>query len=77
MELSESNWEAQSDARTLAEADAIRKDEQRLGKATAAAVGLAKKTQAEATSLSKIANQQIFPKSAKALGINDNDQQKT
>ena len=63
------DWEAEGDAKTLAQADAIRKDEQRLHKATAAAVKLAKETRDEAASMSKIANQEMFAKSAKDMGI--------
>jgi len=71
----EKDWEAESDAHTLAEADAIRKDEQRLHKAEAVAVNLAKTARDEATSMSKIANQEMFAKSAKDLGIKVIDQE--
>lgn len=75
--LEERDWEADSDARTLAQADSIRKDEQRLHKATAAAVHLAKESKNEAASMSKIANQEMFAKSARDLGINVDAKQTT
>ena len=75
--LDDRDWEADSDARTLAQADAIRKDEQRLNRATAAAVNLAKTAKDEAASMSKIANQEMFAKSARDLGINVDAEQKT
>lgn len=75
--MSERDWEAENDAKTLAQADAIRKDEQRLHKATAVAVALAKEARDEASSMTKIANQEVFAKSGRALGISDNAEQKT
>lgn len=75
--LDDRDWEAEGDARTLAQADAIRKDEQRLHKATAAAVNLAKTAKDESASMSKIANQEMFAKSARDLGINVDAEQET
>ena len=51
----EDNWEAESDARTLAEADVIRKDSARRIAAEKAAVDMAKRKKEEAASLAKIA----------------------
>lgn len=70
MEMNDRDWEAEGDAETLARADAIRKDEQKYNKAQGAAVRLAKEKRDEALSMSKIANQEMFAKSAKAMGLN-------
>ncbi len=72
--LDDTNWEARSDARTMAEAEAIKKDENRFNKATAAAVKLAEETKDEAQAMGRIANQQMFAKSAKDLGIDSGQQ---
>ena len=69
------NWEAESDARTMAESDAIKRDPERLNKATAASVELAKTAMDEAVSMNKIANQQTFAKSARSLGIGGTEQE--
>lgn len=55
MPTSEKDWEAESDARTLAEADVIRKDTARLTAAEKAAVDMAKRKKEEADAMAKIA----------------------
>jgi hypothetical protein len=65
------DWEAQADVRTMAQADEIRNDPERYNRAKAAAVQLAKDARSQAASLSKIANQEMFSKSAKDLGIHE------
>jgi len=47
----EEKWMAESDARTLAEADVIRNDEKRLGKAQEAAKRLAEEAQEQADAM--------------------------
>ena len=53
------NWEAKSDARTLAEADVIRKDTTRRRAAEQAAKDMLKEKQDEAAALSKVAKGQL------------------
>lgn len=60
----EQDWEAQSDARTLAEADIIKKDAKRMTAAEKAAVVMAEKQKDEAVALAKIGSGQLsYPKS--------------
>ncbi len=53
---SEEKWQAESDARTLAEATMIKKDQGRLDKATTAADRMAEEKAKEAASLKQVAN---------------------
>ncbi len=53
---SEEKWQAESDARTLAEATMIKKDQSRLDKATTAADRMAEEKAKEAASLKQVAN---------------------
>lgn len=55
MPTSERNWEAESDARTLADADVIRNDIARRTAAEKAAVDMAKRQKDEAAAMAKIA----------------------
>ncbi len=57
--IEEDNWEAQSDARILAEADVIQKDTARRTAAEKAAVNMAKKQKDEADAMSKVADGQL------------------
>ena len=52
---SEAKWQAESDARTLAEATVIKKDNNRLNKATTAADRMATEKAEEAASLKQVA----------------------
>jgi hypothetical protein len=54
--ISEDNWQAESDARTLAEADVIKKDTNRRVAAEKAAVDMVKKQKDEADALAKVAS---------------------
>lgn len=54
--FNEAKWQAESDARTLADANEIKQDKVRLDKATNAADNLADKKQSELSSLRKVAN---------------------
>jgi hypothetical protein len=56
---SEENWQAESDARTLAEADVIKKDTARRTAAEKAAVDMAKRQKDEAAAMSKVAKGQL------------------
>ena len=51
----EAKWRAESDARALAEAEAIKADKERMKKAQRAAQTMAKDKRAEATAMTKIA----------------------
>jgi len=51
----ESKWKAESDARTLCEAEAIKSDKGRMGKAAKAAKQMAKDKNVEAMAMRKIA----------------------
>lgn len=55
-------WMAESDANTLAEAEAIKVDKVRLGRAKTAAVRLAKQKQAEAAGMKKVAKKAVGKK---------------
>jgi hypothetical protein len=57
--ISEDNWQAESDARTLAEADVIKKDTNRRVAAEKAAVDMVKKQKDEADALAKVASGQL------------------
>lgn len=48
---SEQAWQAESDARTIADAAAVKADKVRLNRAKKAAVGMAKEASAKATAL--------------------------
>jgi len=52
---SKHDWEAESDARTMAESDVIRSDTERFGKARKAAEDMAQAKQIEATAMTRIA----------------------
>jgi len=54
MPKSDAEWEAECDARTLAEAEKIRGDEGRLGRAQEAAERLAKEAQEHADNLAHV-----------------------
>ncbi len=64
------DFDAEWDAETLAKAETIKGDSMRNSKALAASVKLAKEARDSAASMGKIANQQMFAKSAKDMGIN-------
>lgn len=55
----EEKWQAESDARTLAEAEVIRKDGPRLKKAQKAAKQMEKERKDEAEAMAKIANAKL------------------
>lgn len=57
--ISEHNWEAECDARTLADADVIRNDIVRRTAAEKAAVDMAKRKKDEAAAMAKIAKGQL------------------
>ena len=59
MPESERNWEAECDARTLADAVVIQKDSKRLDAATKAAVDMAKKSKEEAEAMRKVSTSQF------------------
>ena len=60
---SEADWEAECDARTLSEAEVIKKDEGRLKKAQTAAERLAKEAADKAAAMKKVADPKAwFPK---------------
>lgn len=59
MPTSDRNWEAESDARTLAEADVINKDNTRRTAAVKAAVDMAKRQEDEAAAMAKVAKGQL------------------
>ena len=54
--FSDQKWQAECDARTLADADEIKKDTPRLDKAKTAAQKLAEKKQVELASMKKVAS---------------------
>lgn len=56
MMQTEQDWEAECDARTLADAETIKADKVRLGKAKSAAERLAKEAQEKAEALKKISD---------------------
>ena len=56
---SEDKWQAESDARTLAEADVIRKDTNRRTAAEKVAEEMAKRQEAEAAAMAKVAKGQL------------------
>ncbi len=56
---SEDNWEAEQDARTLADADVIREDTTRRTAAEKAAVDMAERQKKEAEAMSKVADGQL------------------
>lgn len=53
------NWEAEQDARTLAEADVIRKDTTRRAAAESAAVDMADRQKKESEAMAKVAAGQL------------------
>ncbi|KKN77583.1 hypothetical protein LCGC14_0358580 [marine sediment metagenome] len=55
----DSNWEAESDARSLAEADVIRGDSNRLTAAKKAAVEMARRQKEQADSIAKVAKGEL------------------
>jgi hypothetical protein len=57
--INENNWQAESDARTLAEADVIRKDNSRRIAAEKVAIDMARKQKDEATAMAKVASGQL------------------
>ena len=59
MPMSDENWEAESDAHTLAEADVIRKNNTRRTAAEKAAVDMAKRKAEEAAAMAKVAKGQL------------------
>ena len=61
---SEAQWQAESDARTLAEAERIKSDKKRSGSASKAATRMAVEAQKEATSMKKIAGKKPVKKAA-------------
>ena len=56
---SERNWEAECDARTLADAEVIRKDSKRREAAEKAAVDMANKKEEEAAAMLKVSTSQL------------------
>ena len=56
---SEQDWQAESDARTLQEAEAIKTDQKRMGRAQEAAKKMLKEEQAKADALKRLANAKI------------------
>ncbi len=63
---SEADWEAESDARTIIEADVIKADPQRFSKAQARAKIMLEEAEAKAKALKKLANANMsYPKSPK------------
>ena len=56
---SEQNWEAENDARTLADAEVIRKDSKRAGAAAKAAVDMANRKQDEVEAMRKVSTSQL------------------
>ncbi len=54
MEVSDGNWQAECDARTLSDAEVIKGDVERMNKAKAAATRMALGKQEEADALKKI-----------------------
>lgn len=71
--IDERDWEAENDAETLAMAEAIKNDAERHGKAKAVSVKLAKEAKDQATAMAKIANEQMFAKSAKDMGLDTSE----
>ena len=57
--VSEQNWEAENDARTLAEASVIQKDSKRVEAASKAAVDMANRQQEEAEAMRKVSTSQL------------------
>lgn len=55
MSVEEEKWKAECDARTLAEAEVIKADKQRLAKAQSAAKEMIKETQLRTRGLAKVA----------------------
>lgn len=62
----ERRWRAESDARTLAEANVIKTDKSRLEAATTAAQRMAEQTREEAAAMSKVARQKSRQTSEKS-----------
>ena len=56
---SEQNWEAENDARTLAEASVIQKDSKRAAAAAKVAVDMANKKKEEAEAMRKVSTSQL------------------
>ena len=52
-------WQAENDARTLVDADVIKKDRTRLSAATKAAKIMAKEEKARSTAMSKVAGMKV------------------
>lgn len=57
--LTEKQWQAECDARTLADADKIKKDRKRVNDAIKAAKKMAKDKMAEAQAMSKVARGKV------------------
>ncbi len=57
--ISEQNWEAESDAHSLAEASVIQKDSKRAAAAAKAAVDMANRQQADAEAMRKVSTSQL------------------
>jgi len=55
MPMSDNDWQAEDDARTLSEAEVIKSDASRLSKAEAAAKTISERKQKEAEAMKKIA----------------------
>lgn len=60
MSAEDKKWQAENDARTLAEAEVIKNDSSRLKAAQNAAKGMAKEKQDEASAMSNVAQADIM-----------------
>ena len=66
MSTSEKDWQAESDARTLTEAEVIKSDEKRMGAAQKAAKRIQEEEEIRATAMKKIAGAKMdYSKSMK------------